>query len=161
MHSNPSDISRELLESAHIFRSPGESWNSPNENSTKKLLLWQKFYIAFIIVARACRRRLSYHQALLCKCLHFQYNTFIIHRKQIFRDHPMARCPENTQQTDRRTPHAEARFEQGCCYVSLLKSHFGMGAPTQIRHIYPKTLLKWSISDGLLPMHLQHTHRKY
>ena len=31
------------------------------------------------VLARTCRRRLSYHQVLLCKYLHLQYNVFVIY----------------------------------------------------------------------------------
>ena len=64
------------------------------------------FYYSYINIARTCRRRLSYDQALICKYLHLQYNAFIIYNasKQSFRDHPTIRCLENTQETDWRTP---------------------------------------------------------
>ena len=80
----------------------------------------------------------------------------MINRKQSLRDHPIIRCPERTQQTDRGTPHTEVCFQQSCCYASLLKSHLGTGAPPQIYRIYPKTFIKRNTSEGLFLMHLQH-----
>ena len=32
-----------------------------------------------LVFAKTCRRRLSYHQALLNKYLHLQYNVFVIY----------------------------------------------------------------------------------
>ena len=59
-----------------------------------------------------------------------------MNRKQSLRDHPIIKCLKNTQTTNRKTPPAEARFQQNYCYASLLKSHFGMGAPASCRFVY-------------------------
>ena len=64
-----------------------------------------------------------------------------MHWKQSPRDHSIIRCPEDTQDTDKGALHAEVGYQQSC--KSL------------------KTLLKRNTSEGLLPMQLQHTHRKY
>ena len=82
-----------------------------------------------------------------------------MNRKQSLRGHPIIRCLKNTQETDRETPHAEARFQQSYCYASLLKSLFRMGAPAPCRFAAyaPKTRL-WNASKGFLLMHLQRTH---
>ena len=53
----------------------------------------------------------------------------MMNRKQSLKDHSMIRCPKNMQQTDRGTPHTEAWFQQSYCHASLLKLHFGTGAP--------------------------------
>ena len=52
------------------------------------------------VFARTFRRRLSYHQALLCKYLHLQYDVFILG------------CLENTQHSDSGTTHAGELFQQ-------------------------------------------------
>ena len=58
----------------------------------------------------------------------------MMNRKQFLRDHPMIRYLKNTQQTNKgTTPYIEAWFQQSCCCASLLKSHFGTGAPAPCR----------------------------
>ena len=54
-------------------------------------------------------------------------------RKQSFSEHLTIKCPKNTQRMERGTPHAEVQFQQSCCYASLLKSLFSMGAPALCR----------------------------
>ena len=52
-----------------------------------------------------------------------------MNRKQSFSEHLTIKCPKNTQKMERGTPHVEVQFQQSCCYASLLKSLFSMGAP--------------------------------
>ena len=52
---------------------------------TPDIFFFKDYIVFFIIVCKylqgpADRRRLSYHQALLCKYFHLQYNAFIIYK---------------------------------------------------------------------------------
>ena len=66
----------------------------------------------------------------------------MMNRKQYLRDHPLIRCPKNMQATDRETSPAESWFQKSCCYESLPKSHFGLGAPSpaDLLHMPQNTL---------------------
>ena len=65
----------------------------------------------------------------------------MMNQKQSLRDHPMIRCPQNTQQTDGRTPHTEA-------HASSLKLLFSMNASNLCRHIPKMEHLQRVASDA-------------
>ena len=82
----------------------------------------------------------------------------MMNQKHSLTDHPIIRCPKNTQTTDRETPPAEAWFQQNCCYASLLKLHFGMGAPFTCRFAAyaqntPKMKHLWGIASDAFTTH--------
>ena len=123
-----------------------------------KKLLHSFFILVMWVFARTCRSRLSYHQDLLGKYIHLQYNAFAIYDK--LKTIPQRPSHDNVPQkhtanwqgyTSRRNPISTK--------LLLNTLRHGCPHPLYIYHVCSKTLPKWNTSEELLSMHLQHTDR--
>ena len=86
---------------------------------------------------------MSYHQALLCKYLHLQYNLFVIYdESKAFPRGPFDdKVPQSTQQTDRGTSHARSEKQGNLGHILLVtfKSIKKHTHKSQIFYSYPQT----------------------
>ena len=124
-------------------------------------VLYSFFYHSYLSIYKACRRRLSYYQALFCKYLHLQYNVFAIYDE--------SKAVSQRPSHDIVSKKLAEKWQWNNTHISVIPKKLllcifteiilRIGAPGPVDSLHmPKTLLKWNPSKGLLPMDLQHTH---
>ena len=95
--------------------------------------LLQKFWIVFLSLCK-CLQGPAEDDCLIIR--HFDNTIYFwsrMNRNQSLKDHSKIRCPQNMQQTNRRTSYTEAWFQQSYWYASLLKLLFSMCVPVNCR----------------------------